>query len=219
MTSAINTANTSIAGLNGATKASGNGTLDQTSFLKLMTTQLQTQDPFAPMDNTQMVAQMAQFSSVAGIAEMNASLKAIATQLDAGRVGDAAGWIGKSALIAGDFVNRGTDGTFAGQVNLDAPADKVTIDLLDASGLIVHSEALGASTGTIVFKWDGNNDTGAATGPLRVRVTAKSGTNTVATTTNVWTPITAVQSPAGGSAQRLVTPNGLIAPDAAIRLG
>ncbi|MDB5701120.1 MAG: flagellar hook capping protein [Sphingomonadales bacterium] len=217
MTSPIST--TSIAGLNAATKASGNGALDQTSFLKLMTTQLQTQDPFAPMDNTQMVAQMAQFSSVAGISEMNASLKAIAAKLDTGRVGDAAGWIGKSALIAGDFVNRGTDGSYTGQVNLDASADRVTIDMLDTNGLIVHSETLGKSEGTVTFRWDGNGDAGPASGPLRVRVTAKNGSTTVATTTNVWTPITAVQSPAGGSAQRLVTPNGLIAPDAAIRLG
>lgn len=57
--------------------------LDQTAFLKLMTTQLQAQDPFNPMDNTQMVAQMAQFSSVAGISEMNTSLKAIADQIAA----------------------------------------------------------------------------------------------------------------------------------------
>jgi flagellar basal-body rod modification protein FlgD len=216
MTSAIGT---SIAALNGATKASGNGTLDQASFLKLMTTQLQTQDPFAPMDSTQMVAQMAQFSSVAGIAEMNASLKAIATKLDTGRVGDAAGWIGKSALIAGDFVNRGTDGSYAGQVNLDASAESVGIELLDTNGLIVHSEWLGRSEGTVAFKWDGTSQTGPATGPLRVRVTARNGITRVATTTNVWTPITAVQSPAGGSAQRLVTPNGLIAPESAIRLG
>lgn len=57
--------------------------LDQTAFLKLMTTQLQAQDPFNPMDNTQMVAQMAQFSSVAGISEMNTSLKSIADQIAA----------------------------------------------------------------------------------------------------------------------------------------
>ncbi|WP_293880938.1 flagellar hook capping FlgD N-terminal domain-containing protein [Sphingomonas sp.] len=217
MTNAIDSR--SIAALNATTKSSGSGTLDQTSFLKLMTTQLQTQDPFEPMDNTQMVAQMAQFSSVAGISEMNASLKSIAAKLDAGRVGDAAAWIGKSALIAGDFVNRGTDGTYAGQVTLDAPADRLTIDLLDGAGLIVHSETLGKSEGTTTFKWDGNGEGGTATGPLRVRVTAKNKSATVATTTNIWTPITAVQSPAGGSAQRLVTPNGLIAPEAAIRLG
>src|SRR3546814_11564785 len=44
-------------------------TLDQSDFLELMTAQLKNQDPFSPVDNTQMVAQMAQFSSVAGIAE------------------------------------------------------------------------------------------------------------------------------------------------------
>jgi flagellar basal-body rod modification protein FlgD len=72
--------------LQDANRASGavqNSSLDQTAFLRLMTTQLKAQDPFSPMDNTQMVAQMAQFSSVAGISEMNGSLKAIADQLSA----------------------------------------------------------------------------------------------------------------------------------------
>ncbi len=59
----------------------GSQTLDQSSFLRLMTTQLREQDPFDPVDNQEMVAQMAQFSSVAGIGEMNQSLKAIADQI------------------------------------------------------------------------------------------------------------------------------------------
>lgn len=62
---------------------SSNQSLDQSAFLKLMTTQLKAQDPFNPMDNTAMVAQMAQFSSVAGISEMNTSLKSIADQISA----------------------------------------------------------------------------------------------------------------------------------------
>ncbi len=56
-------------------------TLDQNAFLRLMTTQLKEQDPFDPVDNQEMVAQMAQFSSVAGIGEMNVSLKSIADQI------------------------------------------------------------------------------------------------------------------------------------------
>lgn len=71
-----------ISALNAMSKARGSATLDQTSFLKLMTTQLKTQDPFAPTDSTQMVAQMAQFSQVSGNAEMNATLKEIAAKLD-----------------------------------------------------------------------------------------------------------------------------------------
>jgi flagellar basal-body rod modification protein FlgD len=56
-------------------------TMGQTDFLRLMTTQLKEQDPFDPVDNQAMVAQMAQFSSVAGISEMNVSLKDIADQI------------------------------------------------------------------------------------------------------------------------------------------
>lgn len=57
--------------------------LGQNDFLRLMTTQLKEQDPFNPVDNQAMVAQMAQFSSVAGISEMNTSLKSIAEQISA----------------------------------------------------------------------------------------------------------------------------------------
>lgn len=59
------------------------GDLDQGDFLKLMLTQMQQQDPFSPMDQTQMLAQMAQFSTLAGTSDMAETLKAISAQLDA----------------------------------------------------------------------------------------------------------------------------------------
>ena len=64
-------------------RGSGEKQLGQSDFLALMTTQLKQQDPFDPVDNQAMVAQMAQFSSVAGISEMNVSLKSIADQIAA----------------------------------------------------------------------------------------------------------------------------------------
>ena len=63
------------------TKSGSKDTLGQSDFLKLMTTQLQNQDPFAPMENAEFIAQMAQFSTVTGITEMGTELKAIAEQL------------------------------------------------------------------------------------------------------------------------------------------
>ena len=66
-----------------APKKAGLASLDQGDFLELMTTQMQMQDPFDPMDNSQMLAQMAQFSQLAGVAEMGDTLKAIASKLDA----------------------------------------------------------------------------------------------------------------------------------------
>ncbi|HER20124.1 MAG TPA: hypothetical protein ENO14_03660, partial [Chromatiales bacterium] len=68
MTSSVNS--DIYADLGIATSKAGKGeskqNLDQTDFLKLLTTQMQNQDPMKPMDNTQFVAQMAQFSSLEG---------------------------------------------------------------------------------------------------------------------------------------------------------
>ena len=69
---------------------SGFAALGQGDFLKLMTEQLKLQDPFAPVDNKEMLAQMAQFSSLAGISTVNDTLKAISTKLDAVLSGQAA---------------------------------------------------------------------------------------------------------------------------------
>jgi len=57
--------------------------MGQGDFLRLMTAQLSQQDPFNPVDNQQMVAQMAQFSSLAGISETNTTLQQISDQLQA----------------------------------------------------------------------------------------------------------------------------------------
>ncbi len=57
--------------------------LDQSDFLQLMTAQLKNQDPTQPVDNSQYVSQMAQFSQVSGVTATNAKLDLIATKLDA----------------------------------------------------------------------------------------------------------------------------------------
>lgn len=57
-------------------------TLDQSDFLALMSAQLKNQDPTKPVDNSEYVAQMAQFSTVSGIDRMNDTLSAIAARLD-----------------------------------------------------------------------------------------------------------------------------------------
>ena len=82
----------------------GKSTLGQSDFLTLMTAQMKNQDPFDPVDNTQMVAQMAQFSSLAGISEMSTTLKAIQDKLGA------EGWVRYASLdvdnTVGDQVRR-----------------------------------------------------------------------------------------------------------------
>ncbi|WP_076071902.1 flagellar hook assembly protein FlgD [Sphingomonas montana] len=218
---ALSTDSLSIANT-AAAKTAKSSTLDQSSFLKLMTTQLKTQDPFSPVDNTQMVAQMAQFSSVAGISEMNTSLSAIKESLSASRIGDAASWIGRNALVATDTATPLSDGRYAGEIALPDDASAVTLDLIDGNGTVVHSRALGEqNAGTVGFSWDGKaaDGTPAAGGPLTIRVSARGPDGAIAATTASWAAIGGVQSPAGGATTRLVTPLGLIAPDAALKLG
>lgn len=55
--------------------------ITSTDFLKMMTEQLKQQDPFAPQDNSQMIAQMAQMNASATSSEMSATLKSMSTQL------------------------------------------------------------------------------------------------------------------------------------------
>ena len=197
------------------------GAMDQNDFLKLMTTQLTTQDPFNPVDNTQMVAQMAQFSQVAGIAEMNKSLANISAALAPGRLNDAASWIGRSMLVESDIATPLRDGAYAGEIELPKDADQVSLSFVDQKGAVVHSETLGArKSGAIGFSWNGKDSDGSvkANGPLRIIVNASKSGEAIEPTTSVWTGIAGIQSPANGGATKLVTGLGLLSPEAAIRL-
>lgn len=66
----------------GATTGRDYASLGQADFLRLLTVQVQQQDPFDPVDNKEMLAQMAQFSSLSGINEMTATLQQISDKLD-----------------------------------------------------------------------------------------------------------------------------------------
>jgi len=72
---------TSSTGTSNSAKA-GFAALGQQDFFKLLTVQMQMQDPFDPVDNKEMLAQMAQFSSLAGISQMGDTLASISSKLD-----------------------------------------------------------------------------------------------------------------------------------------
>jgi len=203
------------------TSANAGATLDQNAFLKLMTTQLTMQDPFNPMDNTQMVAQMAQFSQVSGIAAMNRSLQSIAEMMGKSRLGEAASWIGRSMLIMSDHAAPLADGSYAGEVHLAEPSDDVTISFVDRTGAVVHNQPMGArGKGAFAYAWDGKNTNGESVpGPLKVVVTANNADGKpIDTAAASWTLVQSIQSPASGGAAGLVTGLGTLSPEDAIRL-
>ncbi|RMB34610.1 flagellar basal-body rod modification protein FlgD [Sphingomonas sp. PP-F2F-G114-C0414] len=194
-------ARTSTAAAKTATP-SGSSNLGQSDFLKLMTAQMQNQDPFNPVDNTQMVAQMAQISTTSGISEMNSTMKAIADKLGVTSTSEAMGYVGKTVLTAGTTAYGRTGGGIAGSVELAAAASGVNVTISDASGAALKTMALGPQAkGTIGYDWDGKNAAGvdAGNGPFTISVAAQSGGAAVGATNLVWAPVQSVSTTTGSA--------------------
>lgn len=201
-----------------ANKATSNATMGQADFLKLMTAQMKYQDPFNPVDNTQMVAQMAQFSSLAGISEMSSTLAKISEKLGITGTGDAVSYIGRNVLTQGDTAYGRTTGGIAGAVELGADVSDVIVSISDANGTPLRTLSLGKQpAGTVTYDWDGKTDAGteAGAGPFTVDVHAKNGSVPVAATGLVWAPVQSVSTTTGTAV--LTLPGIGDVPAAAIR--
>lgn len=130
-------------------------TLGQDDFLKLMTTQLQNQDPFKPTDNTEMIAQMAQFSMVTGQTEMNESIKAISGQLSEFRIATAANMLGHSVLVSGNKAFPDAEGVVSGALDIPSTSTSTSVLYKSMNGDILHAEELGPQTaGLLGFRWE-----------------------------------------------------------------
>tara|TARA_B100001057_G_scaffold162895_1_gene163547 strand:+ start:1137 stop:1841 length:705 start_codon:yes stop_codon:yes gene_type:complete len=130
-------------------------TLGQSDFLKLMTTQLQNQDPFAPMENGDFIAQMAQFSTVTGIAEMGESLKSLSNQLGEFRIATATNLLGHSVLVPGNKVRPNSDGEIHGVLDIPRASSATNIVFSNTAGEVVHTIDLGSqASGLVGFSWN-----------------------------------------------------------------
>lgn len=188
------------AGAPASTANLGKTTLGQADFLKLMTAQMKNQDPFNPVDNTQMVAQMAQFSSLAGITEMSSTLKAIADKLGGTSVADAVSYVGRTVLTEGDVAYGLASGGLAGAIELGAEATDVNVSITDASGRVLKTMSLGKQpAGTLTYEWDGiaADGTAAGAGPFTVAVLASNNGANVPATGLVWAPVQSVSTTSG----------------------
>ena len=170
---AINAANTA------KTTAKTGG--EQDRFLKLLTAQLKNQDPLNPLDNAQMTSQLAQISTVDGIAKLNATLKTLLDNAGVTQSLQAASLVGHGVLVPGSGLSL-EQGMAVGGVDLSGPADAVTATIKDGNGLTVRTLQLGAMTaGSHSFSWDGKAENGApaADGAYTVNFAATQGQDTV----------------------------------------
>ena len=182
------TSNTLSPDVLAAINGSGNGTRSSTAadgqdrFLKLLTTQLRNQDPLNPMDNAQMTSQLAQISTVDGIAKLNATLERLVGSQQGSEALQAAALVGRDVMVNGAKLQIAGAGA-SGGIELQSSADKVSLSIVDANGLTVRTLSLGAlDAGTHRFAWDGKSDSGAqvADGAYTMKVQALRGNTAVA---------------------------------------
>jgi flagellar basal-body rod modification protein FlgD len=175
--------------------------LGKDQFLELLTKQLQNQDPLNPVDNSQMVAQLAQFSSLEQLQNLSTKFDEVVTATAASNQLSTASLVGKQALFHADRVGlvAGTPSTF--QLSLADATDDTTAVIADANGKVVRTLHLGAeAAGNTSVSWDGLDDgaKGLPSGEyvLSVAGTKKDG-STVSATANVTATITGVTFSSG----------------------
>lgn len=202
----------------GATgSTTGNDQLGQASFLKLMTAQLKFQDPFDPVENQAMVAQMAQLATSSGIAEMNVALQQISAGFSTSRLSDASNLIGRSVLIEGNQATVDQSGSYRGEFGLTGPADNVAVEYRTSTGELVHRQELGAqNAGRVPFQFSPIDAQGNRLdlGSLRVSVSGAA-----ANTLSTWRAVNGVEAIGSSGEPMLVTPQGSIPVSTALRVG
>ncbi|HIA04986.1 MAG TPA: flagellar hook assembly protein FlgD [Myxococcales bacterium] len=134
--------------------------LGKEDFLKLMVTQLTQQDPMNPQDGTEYVAQLAQFTSLERLVNIEKTMENVALAATATNSTLAVGFIGKSVMAAGDTITLGeTGGTKIG-FDLENDAANVTVEIRDEEGNLVKTFEMSGEKGLNEVKWDGMTDDG-----------------------------------------------------------
>lgn len=134
-------------------------TTDTQSFLRLLTAQLTNQDPTDPVDPTQWVTQLAQFSSVEQQVSSNAMLTQVLGELRISSDRADLSYIGRTVEVVSDQVGI-KGGDLQATYSVPAGAKSVEVKLLDADGKVVHSFPANTSAGTHEINWDGTRADG-----------------------------------------------------------
>ncbi len=157
-----------------------NNSMGKEDFLQLLITQMKNQDPMSPLDNSDFAAQLAQFSSLEQLSNLNTSMT---QSIDADyyltqSINNTltATLIGKDVKLSGEnIVNNGGDGLDLGY-NLPAEAKSVTVNIYNSQGVLVKTfEDPSISSGDHKLFWDftDNNGSKLPEGNYKMEIEAK----------------------------------------------
>lgn len=135
-----------------ATSADSSSALTN-EFMTLMIAQIQNQDPTNPIDGTEYVSQLAQFSQVESLEKMRSDQNTQMVMIENMGIVQSANLIGKDAMVAADSLKIEADSeTIQGKIYLENATSAASIDIVDVNGDVAHTINLGAQgSGDVAF--------------------------------------------------------------------
>ena len=173
----------------GSTQTAGVPTkeLDRDAFLSLLVTQLQNQDPLNPTDSAEFTAQLAQFSSLEQLGNVNDNLKELHNFQASINNSQAVSLIGKEITANGNSLNFADGQPAACEFKLEGDASVAVVSIYDHTGGFVKSfESQHLTAGQHTLYWDGtdqnNNPTAPGNYTFEVLAAGADGNNVQTTT-------------------------------------
>jgi flagellar basal-body rod modification protein FlgD len=181
--------------------SSSDGALGENDFLTLLVAQLQQQDPLNPMDDTSYVAELAQFSSLEQLTNINSGITNMTSALNSQGQVNAVNFIGKNVTGSGNSIVLSDGQATPVSYTLSGAATDVQANIFDSGGNIVKTVDLGAqAAGNQSFSWDGTNASGvtAGNGTYTISMSAQSASGAAMTVTpQITGTVTGVQNNSG----------------------
>lgn len=185
----------SISGKQKSGDVEGTAAADKNMFMKLLLAQIKNQDPLKPTDQTNFVAQLAQFSTLEGIQNLNTSVQDIGTQYRSSQALQATAMVGREVLVPGQVGYLESGGNISGTISEGQAAGDITMTIKDANGAVVATRDLGnIGDAETPYEWDGTDNSGNSLPPGLYSVSIEGtadGTNK-ALETNVYSRVNSV---------------------------
>lgn len=149
----------SYAGSTASEQASNKYLSDMNTFLTMLTSQLQNQDPLSPMDSTEFTNQLVMFSQVEQTIQTNSNLEDLNTMMMSSMSMSSVNYIGKTIQAEGStFTLEDSKAKFSYLLSDDA--ESVGIAILDENGDTVKTIIGEITAGNHEYEWDGTDNDG-----------------------------------------------------------
>jgi flagellar basal-body rod modification protein FlgD len=195
----------------------GKKELGKNEFLELMIAQMNNQDPLNPTQNEQFLAQLAQFSTLEGIQNLNESVGSMTAIMRGTAATQAAGLVGRAVLVPTDTALMRGEG-FSGNVELPESVQQMIVEITSQSGALIDKITLGAQAqGLARFDWNGRSADGTLQPPGIYRVRAFASGEKDAKQYDVELPQQVVSVALSGSELQLNLAGGASVPVSSVR--